>query len=181
MLTLIVSDQEIFDESQNRFIPGKSAVITLEHSLESLSKWERIHGKPFLTDDKKTTAETLSYVKQMILDPDVPDEILQRLSAANLETIRLYIQEKQTATWFKEQKGVPRSSEIVTAELIYYWMISYQIPVDAAKWHLSQLMTLIRVFSEKNNPNKKKPSKTEAAAERHRINQLRRSQANSKG
>ena len=151
MLQLTIPGQELFDEKKNEFIQTKEQRLTIEHSLVSLSKWEAKWCKPFLSDKEKTRAETIDYVKCMTLTQNVPEEAYQRLTAENFKQIDAYIEAPMTATWFSgsEKKG-RRGSEQITAELIYYWMISLNIPFECQKWHLNRLLTLIRVCSVKN-------------------------------
>ena len=88
-----------------------------------------------------------------------------------------------TATTIKSSNIVDRQKntrEGITAEIIYYWMITLNIPVEFQKWHLNQLLTLIKVVSIKNSKQEKMDPK-EAAKERARLNKLRRAQFNSKG
>lgn len=108
------------------------------------------------------------------VDPKVyfylPDDVIRQVSA--------YIDDPMTATWFsqEQEKKAGISREIVTSELIYYWMIACQIPFECQKWHLNRLLTLIKVCSIKNNPpkplSKKQLAKRNAslnAARRHRM------------
>jgi hypothetical protein len=88
-----------------------------------------------------------------------------------------------TATTFNDSKliGASRSSnDVITNEIIYYWMIALQIPVEFQKWHLEQLLTLIKVVNIKNSP-KNKMSKREEARQRAALNAARRAKSNSKG
>lgn len=86
-----------------------------------------------------------------------------------------------TATTFFEDKKQKGSKETITSELIYYWMISYNIPVnECQKWHLNRLLTLIRVFNVKNNPPKKR-SNREIMRHNAALNVARRNQLNSRG
>ena len=70
--------------------------------------------------------------------------------------------------------------KIITNEIIYYWMISFNIPVEFEKWHLNKLLTLIRVCSIKNQPPKKM-SRNEILSRNAAINAARRKRLNSKG
>lgn len=87
-----------------------------------------------------------------------------------------------TAAWFNDGLiGAQKSSkETVTSEIIYYWMISLNIPIEFQKWHLEALLTLIKVVSIKNDKPKKKDPKL-AAAERNALNERRRAKYKSKG
>lgn len=153
MLLITIAEAEVFDEGQNKFLTLQGGSLLLEHSLVSLSKWEAKHGVPFLNGKTKSTLETQSYVSCMNLSPVYGEGIYTRLSNDNLQEISDYIGSKQTATWFKEDPSANRpSSEIVTSEIIYYWMIAHSIPLDAQYWHLTKLLTLIKVCNEKNKP-----------------------------
>lgn len=181
MLEITVPKREFFDDSTQEFIEQPEVKLVLEHSLVSLSKWESKWELPFLTDKEKTDEQTLDYIKCMTLTPDVPALIYDNLSEQNLRQINDYINAKQTATWFSDKNKKKPGREIITSELIYYWMISLTIPFECQEWHLNRLLTLVRVCNEKNNPNKKKMSRSEIAARNRELNAQRRAQTNSNG
>jgi hypothetical protein len=175
MLTIHVPLTEDYDEDKDLFIVTSAFKLELEHSLVSLSKWESKFGKPFLSEADKTAEETIWYIKAMTLTPDVPDEIYMKLSPGNVKEINDYISSKQTATWFKETPNQKKGREVVTGELIYYWMLSLNIDMECQHWHLNKLITLIRVTNEKNQPPKKM-SQAEMIRERDRLNEERLAQ-----
>lgn len=180
MLRITVPAQELFDDETQTFLESESLVIELEHSLVSLSKWESFFEKPFLSDKQKTVEETLKYVEFMILGDDLEAGVVQRLSNENLKEINDYISSKMTATWFKELPGRGGSQEVITAEIIYYWMISLNVPIEYETRHLNQLITLIKVLNEKNQPAKKM-SKQEALAKQRSLNKARQAQYGTRG
>lgn len=180
MLTIIVPETEFFNEANQEFEVEPAAVVELEHSLVSLSKWESKWEKPFLGLDTKTEEETLSYVDSMILSPNLPAGILERLQRDHLQEINEYVVAKMTATWFKEEKNPRPSRETITAEIIYNWMIQLQIPFECQTWHLNRLLTLIRVCQQKNAPAKKM-SPREMLQQRRALNEKRKSQYGTRG
>lgn len=180
MLKIVVPAAEFFDEVREEFIYKKEVPLQLEHSLVSLSKWESRWHKAFLGKQEKTDEEILDYVRCMTLTQNVDPEVYLRLSLENYAAINAYIEAPMTATYFSEDKQSRGNREVVTSELIYYWMISYNIPVDFQKWHLNRLLTLIRVCNIKNSPPKKR-SKKELMRQHAALNAARRKRTGSKG
>jgi hypothetical protein len=180
VLKIIVPEMEFYNEEANAFLYLEEVHLDLEHSLVSLSKWESIFEKPFLGKEQKTTHEILAYVECMTLTENPPVDVFGRLSDENVKAITAYIDAKMTATWFSEKTMPNRSRETITAELIYYWMISLNIPIEFQHWHLNRLFTLIRIFNIKNAPQKKM-SKRELAARNRELNASRRSQLGTRG
>lgn len=180
MLCINIPDIEFYNEEIEEFFYYKGENLQLEHSLVSLSKWESKWHKPFLGKEQKTTAETIDYIRCMTINKNVDPNIYDYIPDKTFNLIIDYVDDSMTATWFTDLPGQKKNREVVTAEIIYYWMISLSIPSEYEKWHLNRLLTLIRVCNEKNKPPKKMGRK-EMLAQRHALNQARRAKLNSKG
>lgn len=180
MLTITVPGIEMFDEKSQEFTTHGDVVLELEHSLVSLSKWESKFEKPFLSKEEKTAEEILWYIKCMTLTSDVPEDVFLKLSEDNVSDINGYIEAKMTATWFSELAQTSRSREIITAELIYYWMTVFHIDFECQYWHLNRLFTLIRICNEKQD-KPKKMSRAEIARRNSELNAKRKAELKTKG
>lgn len=180
MLEIYIPATEQWDERTEKFIHTKAQTLQLEHSLVSISKWESRWHKAFLSDKSKSQEETLDYIKCMTITQNISDDVYQCLTNDDVNKINQYISNPMTATCFSEEKSNKRSREVVTSELIYYWMTSYNIPFKCENWHLNRLLTLIRVCNVKNTPPKKR-SKRELMSRNAAMNAARRKQLNSKG
>ena len=180
MLEIVIPETEQWDEVNQEFITSNRQILRLEHSLVSLSKWESKWKKPFLSNKEKTYEETIDYIKCMTLTQNVNDTVYNLLDKDNIEKINKYIGDPMTATTFKEDPNKKGGREIITSELIYYWMISLNIPFECQKWHLNRLLTLIKVCGIKNQPPKKM-SKRDVMSRNAALNAARRKQMNSRG
>lgn len=180
MLKITVPAAELWDEVNEEFVYTKEQTLQLEHSLVSLSKWESKWNKAFLGKQEKTDEEILDYVRCMTLTQNVDPEVYTRLSDDNYSKINAYIEAPMTATCFFDDKQSKISRETVTSELIYYWMITYNIPVDFQKWHLNRLLTLIRVCNIKNSPPKKRSTR-ELMRHNSALNAARKSRLKTRG
>lgn len=181
MLQIKLPAGEAFDERTETFIQYPPVTLQLEHSLISIQKWESKWHKSYLhsveTKDL-STEEALDYIRCMSLSQSTTIDDVRRLTVEDMQRINAYINDPMTATTFtKVNKKGPKI--IITAEVIYYWMISFDIPFDCAKWHLNQLFTLIEVCNRKNAPSKK--SKREMADEWRVLNEARRKKLKTSG
>jgi len=180
MLTIIIEGEEFYNETTEEFETVGSVELYLEHSLVSLSKWESKYHKPFLGSGEKTSEEIAYYIMSMVQDPNATYGTLNNLSEKNLEEINKYIESSQSATTFgimPERKG---RGEIITSELIYYWLVAFKIPFECESWHLNRLFSLIRICNIKNSPGKKMP-RHEVANRNRELNEKRKAKYGTKG
>lgn len=184
MLRLTIPETEVWDEVKEEFIYFKSQTLTLEHSLVSLSKWESKWKKSFLDRSEKkqlTREELLDYFRCMTLTQNVDPDIYYGFSDDIQMQITTYINDNMTATTFsktEDQRGGPK--QIITSELIYYWMTAHRIPFEAQKWHLNRLLTLIRICNIKNQ-EPKKMGKNQLRSRNRALNAARRKKLNTTG
>lgn len=180
MLKITLPAKELYDESTQTFIQVKEQTLTLEHSLLSLSKWESKWHIPFMGKDVKTYEQEIDYIRCMTITPNVDPNAYYALSEKLLKQIQDYIQDPMTATTIKDRGDARSSREIVTSEIIYYWMKSLEIPFECEKWHLNRLLTFIRVCNIKDAPQKKM-SKKDTYSQYRALNDARRKKYNTRG
>lgn len=179
-ITITVPASDFFDPLRNRFINTKTTILTFEHSLISISKWESKWHVPFLSTTKKTEEQAIDYYRCMCLTKDVDPNVFYALTSDNAKKVADYISDPMTAKKFKTKERKP-SNEIVTSDLIYFWMTNFGIPFNPCeKWHLNRLMTLIHLASIKNSPPKKM-GKREAANQRSALNAQRKAKYHTHG
>lgn len=180
MLTITLPASRFFDERTEEFVCFPAVTLKLEHSLISVSKWEAKWRKSFLSAKEFTMEEFRDYVRCMSLNPDLPPETFARINPGNVAEIWAYIKDPMTATTFTRRgKQKAMSNSVITAETVYYWMVSFDIPFSCEKWHLNRLLTLIEVCSVKQNPQKM--NKRDAAMLRAAANEANRKRFGSKG
>ena len=183
MLTIEIPEQVFWDEDAEEFIRVKAKTLTLEHYLLAISKWESKWKKPFLAGKEHTMEESRDYVRCMTLTQSVDPKVYLGLSDDIYSKITEYINDSMTATWFSEEQKRRRggvSREVITSELIYYWMISYNIPFSCEKWHLNRLLTLIQICGIKQEKPQKIP-KGKLARSNAALNAARRARLGSRG
>ena len=179
MLTITIPAIEQYDDAKQEFVSSKAHTIQLEHSLVSLSKWESKWLKPFLNKEDKTMAESIDYIKCMTITQNVDPDVYVYLTRENIAQVSNYIEAPMTATTINNEK-TNGTREVVTSELIYYWMIALSIPFECQKWHLNRLITLINVCDIKSRPPKKM-GKKETMNRNKALNAARRKSANTTG
>lgn len=183
MLTIHSPDAELYNEKTNEFVTVKGQELQMEHSLVSISKWESKWRVPFLQSLEKrsiTPEQLQDYFKCMTINKNVDDSVYLNLSQENINEIIDYINSPMTATWFSEDNQTGSGKEIVTAEVVYYYMIELNIPFECQKWHFQRLWTLIKVVNEKRKPSKKM-SKQQIYSRNKALNEARRAKMKSKG
>lgn len=184
MLNLEIPEIEFYDEVANEFRTIKAQKLSLEHSLVSIEKWEEKHNKPFLAKDPpKTEEETIDYIRCMTITQNVDPVVYSHLPPDTYEKISEYINAPMTATWFSEEENRRFNKEIITAEIVYYWMIALNIPFECRKWHFNKLITLVRVCNIKSDPDKhKKKMPINKLMSRNRaLNEARKAKMNTHG
>ena len=180
MLQITIPSTELWDERKEEFVYVKEKTLQLEHSLVSLSKWESKWNKSFLSSSDKTNEEIIDYIRCMTITQNVDPEVYTRLKNNVIKQIYDYINAPMTATVISDTKRGGGSREVITSELIYYWMIALNIPFECQKWHLNRLLTLIRVCEIKNTPPKSM-NRREIMNRNAALNAARRKQFNTKG
>lgn len=186
MLTIVVPGNEFWNDKTEQFEYTDDTTLMLEHSLIAISKWEAKWHKPFIgktKQDTKTDEETLDYIKCMTLNKNVDPKVYLALTDENIDDIQRYIRDPMTATKINDGKG-KSSKQFITSELIYYWMIAYNIPKECEKWHIERLLTLIRICNVESNKHNKKNNKVNERTTLDKmaaLNEKRRAELNSRG
>ena len=164
---IYIPAQDLWDESRGEFISIKEHKLTLEHSLVSLTKYESNWHTPFLSPEEKTQEQVMDYIRCMVMGDDYDDNFIYALTPQDLKKIETYIATDQTASTIPEEKNntEPKSNELMTSELIYYYLGQIQcLTPTIENWHLSRTLTLIRIASWKQKPEKEL-NKKEALAQ----------------
>lgn len=181
MLTITTKSVELYrdgvDGGPGVYTMSKPTTVVLEHSLISISKWEAIWAIPFISNAKskpKTPEQIKSYIECMIIGR-IDQLALDILLAHHTSEIEAHISAPMTATTVQHMRKAKGKSQVVTSELIYFWMINFNIPVEFERWHLNRLLKLIEVCNVQNNPGKKL-SKREILQRNQALNAKRRAE-----
>lgn len=137
-------------------------VLTFEHSLLALSKWEEKFEKPFLGKDRHTHDERLEYYRMMLTSPEHDPDLVYGLTPDQFDQLDKYINKTPGCTPPpKPDPDAPRhTGEVVTADIIYMRMTLLRIPWQPAEtWHVNKLMLQIALVADAQKPPKKESEK----------------------
>lgn len=182
MLKLSLPKLDVWDDNLEEFKELGGQTVELEHSLYTVAAWEAKWKTPFASKKGLTQEQLLDYIKNfMCQTPEIPNSAWLTLNQEFLKKVSDYMEDSQTATTIKKlQSSGANRREIVTAELLYFYMTQFNIPPQYEHWHLNRLMTLLDVCSVKSAPSKKMGRK-EAAQMRATQNAQMRARLGSKG
>lgn len=185
MITIHIPQSEIWDDGNNEFIYIEEQTIDMEHSLVSITKWEAKHHKVFLEENKKTPEEMMDYVRCMCINPLKNERDILGISKKDIEKITNYIEDPMIPFKLKSKDdgntyGRKKNKDPMCGIMIYYYMVSCQIPFECQHWHINQLLALIQIYSMKENPGN--PLKGSKLANRNTtLNAMRKARLGSKG
>lgn len=185
------SPSEEWDSVNEVFITRpkeKDVELRLEHSLISISEWEKKFHRSALTALDKgdmNPEETLYYIRCMTLNSNqLSDDVYKRITNEHMKIINEYISDPATATVINKTPGSANggsSRKIITSELIYYYMLSYGVPFDPCeKWNLNRLLKLLEVCGTMESGSKKM-SRNEIYKQNAALNAARRAKYNTRG
>lgn len=175
MITITISDIELYDNSVEEFVSASGGTFAFEHSLWAISLWESEWKKPFL-NTTLTNEESLSYYMYMCLDRGLTRE---HLNYDVRERLGEYMKDLRTATTFQNDDSAV-SRQILTSEVVYSLMAASHVPFECERWNFNRLMALLRVISANNTPAKKM-SRSDTLRENARLNAERKKKYNTKG
>ena len=178
-LPIEVPGAEFWDAEKECFEYTEPAKFHLEHSLYSISKWEAKWHIPFLSTKDKTYDQAIDYVRCMCIEEEVDPKVFQGITKKQMDEITAYIENPMTATTFSD-KAHGHSRDIITNEIVYFWMTDCGLPFECQFWHINHLLTLIRVCQIKRQPPKKMGKKNTLRSNAE-LNAARRAALGSKG
>lgn len=166
MLTITIPTREYYNEKTGMFETSEGRVIQLEHSLISISRWEAIWEKPFLSEIEKTYEETLSYIQCMTITRGVDPKLYFQLGQKEMDLVDKYIHKKMTATTINRRKRHSSRGQVMTSEVIYAQMAMLGLSIECEKWHLNRLLMLIEVAALESGPKEKMSMKDQLTMQR---------------
>lgn len=178
MLKLFLRPIDVWDHKNEEFITIGGIEVELEHSLYTISLWEQKYKTQFASLKGLERKQLLDYISNMMCQtPDVPPTAWLALTQDDVVKIQEYLSDPACATKVYRAPGQQSGGrrETVSAELIYFYMAQFNIPLEFEHWHLNRLMTLIDVAALKNAPPKKM-GRRESAAYQKSLNEQRRAQ-----
>lgn len=183
MLKLSLPSRDVWDDEKEEFSTIGGQEIELEHSLYTLAGWEAKWHTQFAKNEGLTYKQLLDYIRNfMCQTPNVPSTAWLTLDEETLRKIQEYMEDSHTGTSIKSLKTAkPQTKrEVMSAEIIYCYMVQLGIPFECERWHLNRLLTLIDVCAIKSGPPKKM-SRQESIALQRQQNASMRAKLGSRG
>lgn len=181
MLTIVVPETELFDNTTQKFVTAPTITLSLEHSLIAISKWESKYKVPFFKNleylsQHRHFDKFLYYINCMSTKGEIQKSVLERLTIDNIKEITEYISDTHSAS-ISNSGGGGNSRTPITSERIYALMACYQVPPEYAKWHINNLLIVINMCSEMHeDPKKRKRSNPSATVDFYEQNEKLRKQ-----
>lgn len=179
MLEIYIPGYEIYDEIANEFTYISGECLKIEYSLIAISKWESKFKVPFFNKKEFTTLEFMYFIECMTIGKPRDKRIYSNIDNEIVLKIHDYINDPYSATTLKTDNKAP-NREVITSELVYYWMAAAQIPFECEKWNINRLMKLLGIASIKSQPPKKM-GKKQLAKHNSSLNASRRQALGTKG
>lgn len=186
-LPLRVDGRTAFDRNKEEFVYIPDQTLILEHCLLSIARWESKWKKSFITsfngkNKQIPLVEIFSYFQCMVMNDDFDENFIYCLTREQQEEIFKYMSSEQTATIITHEENTkPRSNEILTSELIYYYMSQVPLPFELCeRWHFSRLMKTLEIAGIKSQPEKKMSSRA-WGSKQAALNKIRRAKMGSLG
>ena len=183
MLKLLISGKESYDSEADEFTYVPETLITMEHSLFAIAKWESKYHIPFwnpLDKEGLSGVKLLDYFVFMTTTPDIDPNIFCCLSREEINQILEYMNDSMTATTISNQNKRSQSRKPMTSEEVYAIMVEFGIPFECQYWNVNRLMMLITVLQERSKPSKKQSPK-ETLSSYAALNKQRRAMMHSMG
>lgn len=180
VLVLDFPEHTSFNRETEEFLTLPPTRLTLVHNLQSVVRWESKWKRSLVDRPPSSVDEVTDYIGCMSDGQDEVPFLLERLTRDHVEAIKNYIADPMSASVMLSRPGERKTSEKMTSDLIYYYMVVFQIPFEAEEWHLNRLLMLIRICNAKQNAGQKTNPKS-AASQRAALNRARRTRAGSRG
>lgn len=199
-----VKPQDFWNDETSEFIHVSGGILTLEHSLYTISKWESKWKKVFLVmfspgrgyykvSDEEFKDMLIDYIDCMSLEKEVyphnekyldstyDDDICKYIDSETVEEIMDYINDPQGPKSATPEPTKKDSKQTLSSLYIYALMASYRIPFECDRWHLNRLLSLIEKCGVLNSPKDKKRSRRDLISDFERINAQNRARYKTKG
>lgn len=156
--------------------------VDLEYSLHTISLWESKWKKSFMESANSFNKdEEIGLYEAMCITPGVDRAMWGLLAPSLKKDILQYMSDPMSATTVSNRNKRPGRHEIITTEIIYYWMSSLNIPYSCDRWHFNRLLKLIEVGFVKQAGPSKKMGKMETAKYYRDLNEKRKAMYGTKG